>query len=114
MPGPRFLTFSPPLYGSRQSLADQVVVACQACAFMEPAGSGLVAASPVEPVPGVFRRVRAVEGACEKSPDLGDGQRDHSWFRRQGLTRCDWRRCLGVSAVSEQGGGDGADGQGGP
>jgi hypothetical protein len=45
-----------------QSLADQGVAACQACTFMEPAGSCLVATSPLEPVGGVCGRVRVPEG----------------------------------------------------
>ena len=39
--------------GSRQSLAGQGVVACEACALVEPAGSCLVAAPPFEPARGV-------------------------------------------------------------
>jgi hypothetical protein len=43
---------------------------------------------------------------------LGDGQRDHAGFRRWRLIGPDRGRCLGVGAVLQQGGGDGADGQG--
>src|SRR6266487_1429427 len=56
---------------------------------------------------------RVVEGLCEESFDLGDGQRDHSglgWWR---LVRRIRRWGLGVGAVGEVGGGDRADGEGG-
>jgi hypothetical protein len=49
----------------------------------------------------------------EQVLDLRDGQRDHAGFGRRCLVRRDRRRCLGVSAVAQQGGGDGADCQGG-
>jgi hypothetical protein len=49
----------------------------------------------------------------EEAGDLCDGQRDHagvSWRRLAGPGR---RRRLGIGAAFEQGGSDGADGQGG-
>ena len=51
-------------------------------------------------------------GRGEQPLDLRDGQRDHPrvWWR--GLVRSCWRRCLGIGAVAQLGGGDGADGQG--
>jgi hypothetical protein len=48
--------------GSRQLLADQGVVSVQAGALMEPAGAGLVAASPVQPACGFPRRARQAVG----------------------------------------------------
>jgi hypothetical protein len=47
----------------------------------------------------------------EQPLDLGDGQRDHAGFRRWRLVGPDWGRRLGVGAVTQQRGGDGADGQ---
>ena len=49
----------------------------------------------------------------EQALDLGDGQRDHAGFGRWWLVRAGGGRCLGVGAVFQQRGGDGADGQGG-
>jgi hypothetical protein len=43
----------------------------------------------------------------------GDGQRDHPRVSRGWLPRPGWRRSLGIGAPLEQGGGDGADRQGG-
>ena len=43
---------------------------------MVPARAGLLAASPVRPLPGVAGRVGRVE-AGEQALDLGNGQRDH-------------------------------------
>lgn len=48
----------------------------------------------------------------EQPLDLGNGQRDHTGFGRWRLVGPDWGRCRGVGAVLDQGGGDGADGQG--
>ena len=49
----------------------------------------------------------------EDALDLRDGQRDHAGFWRWRLIGPDRGRCLGIGAVFQQGGGDGADGQGG-
>jgi hypothetical protein len=65
-------------YGSRQLLADQRVVACQACVLVEPAGSCLVAASPVEPAGGVAGWVWLAEGVGEQPLDFVDGERDQA------------------------------------
>ena len=55
----------------------------------------------------------ALEGGGEQPFCLVNGDRDHAWFSRRRLARRDGRRGLGVGAVPELGGGDGADGQGG-
>lgn len=47
-----------------QSLADQGIVAFQACTFVEPAGSWLVTAAPFEPVGGVGGLHRVLEAAA--------------------------------------------------
>ena len=68
-----------------------------------------MAAPPVQPAPGAARWGRAAEQAA----GFRDGQRDHP---RVGGRRLVWEcrgGCLGVGAAAEQGGGDGADGQGG-
>src|SRR5207245_9034802 len=44
---------------------------------------------------------------------FGDGQRDHARGGWGWLARPDGRRRLGIGAVAQQGGGDGADSQGG-
>jgi hypothetical protein len=49
----------------------------------------------------------------EQPLDLRDGQRDHAGLGGWRLIRPDRGRCLGIGAVLELGGGDGADGQGG-
>ena len=49
----------------------------------------------------------------EQALDLGDGQRDHAGLGGRRLICADWGRCLGVGAVAHEGGGDGADGEGG-
>src|SRR5580704_2570108 len=64
--------------GSRQSLADQGVGACEACALVEPAGSCLVAAPEFEPAGGAPGRSGVVEGGGEQALDLVDGQRDEA------------------------------------
>ena len=53
------------------------------------------------------------EQGGEQAPDLRDGQRDHPGIGGRRLIRPGRRWCLGVGAVFEEGGGDGADGQGG-
>jgi hypothetical protein len=59
------------------------------------------------------RGVAGRAGPGEQAGRLGDGQRDHARVSRGRLARLDrgWR--LGIGAAPEQGGGDGADGQGG-
>ncbi len=49
----------------------------------------------------------------EEALDLRDGQRDHAGFGGRRLIGPDRGRRLGVGAVLQQRGGDGADGQGG-
>ena len=56
---------------------------------------------------------RPGERVGEKSPDLADGQRDESRVGGRRVARPGRRRGLGIGAVPELGGGDGADGQGG-
>jgi hypothetical protein len=73
----------------------------------------LVAASPCEPAFVVPARVRVLGAGGEQAFYLGDGQRDHAGVERRGLVRGDRGRRLGIGAVPELGGGDGADGQGG-
>jgi hypothetical protein len=57
--------------------------------------------------------MRALERGSEQALYLGDGQRDQAGVGRRGLAWAHGRRGLGVGAVPELGGGDGADGQGG-
>jgi hypothetical protein len=57
--------------------------------------------------------VAAGEGVCEQAFYFWDGERDHPRVGRRGLIGDGRRRGLGIGAVLEQGGGDGADGQGG-
>ena len=47
----------------------------------------------------------------EQALDLRDGQRDRSGFGWWRLVRPDRGRCLGIGAIFELGGGDGADRQ---
>jgi hypothetical protein len=49
----------------------------------------------------------------EQAPGFWDGERDHAGVGGRGLIGPDWRWCLGAGAVAQEGGGDGADGQGG-
>ena len=49
----------------------------------------------------------------EEALDLRDGQRDHAGLGGRRLICPDGGRCLGVGAVLQQRGGDGADGEGG-
>ena len=72
-----------------------------------------MAAPPVQPVPGMGGRVRVQESCGEQAADLRDGQRDHPGLGGRRLIRPDWRRRLGIGAVFQQGGGNGADRQGG-
>ena len=72
-----------------------------------------MAASPVQPVRGVSRRVEPEGAVGEQACDLGDGQRDHPGVGRRWLVRPDRWRGLGIGAVAEHGGGDSADRQGG-
>jgi hypothetical protein len=53
------------------------------------------------------------ESGCEQAFYLRGGERDHPRVGRRGLVRSHGRRGLGIGAVPELGGGDGADGQGG-
>jgi hypothetical protein len=99
----------PHWYGSIQSLADQGVVALWACMFVEPAGSCLVAAPPLEPAGCVAGRLRPGERVGEQSPDLPDGERDEAGVGGRCGIRAGGRWCLGVGAVPEPGCGDGAD-----
>ena len=49
----------------------------------------------------------------EQALDLRDSQRDHAWFGGRRLIGPDRGWCLGIGAVFQEGGGDGADRQGG-
>src|SRR5690242_14275206 len=49
----------------------------------------------------------------EQAPGLRNGERDHSRAGGRWLVRTDRRGCPGISAAAQQGGGDGADSQGG-
>jgi len=66
-------------------------------------------AAPVQPVPGGAGRGRV----GEQAPGFWDGERDHAGVGGRGLVGPDWRWRLGAGAAAQQGGGDGADGQGG-
>ena len=59
------------------------------------------------------RRGRAAEGGGEQALDLVDGQRDQPGVGGRLVVRPGGRRGLGVGAVPQLRGGDGADGQGG-
>jgi hypothetical protein len=89
-------------------LADQgdLGVAGEPGALVVPAGTSLVAASPVRPVFG-----EAGPGGLhgEQAGDLRDGQWGHPGVGGRRLIRVHWRRRLGIGAVAQQGGGDGAD-----
>ena len=100
--------------GSIQSLADQGIVACQACALVEPARSCLVAASPLEPAGGVAGWLWAAEGGGEQALDLVDGAAGSGRGRAGGLSS----GLAGGGAWApvrflQLGGGDGADREGG-
>src|ERR1700733_15996505 len=100
-------------YGSIQSLAEQGVVALQACAFVEPAGSCLVTASPFEPVDSVAGWFQLGELGGEQLLDLADGERDEAGIGGRSVARPGRRGGLGVGAVPQPGGGDGTDREGG-
>ena len=68
-----------------------------------------MAAPPVQPVTGGPRRWRV----GEQAPGFGDGKRDHAGVEGRGLARPGWCRGAGIGAAAQQGGSDGADGQGG-
>ena len=68
-----------------------------------------MAASPGQPVGGRAGRGWMGEQAC----GLGDAERDHAWVGGRRLVRPERQRRPGISAVAQQGCGDGADGQGG-
>ena len=69
-----------------------------------------MAAAPFRPLLGV-----AGSGGMsgEHAGDFRDGQRDHPWVGGGWLIGPGGWRCLGAGAVAQQGGGDGAGGQGG-
>src|SRR4029450_10006959 len=98
-------------YARTHSLADEgdLIVSAQSCALVVPARAGLVAAAPVQPVPGGPGRW----WVGEQAPGFWDGERDHAGVGRRGLIWPHWRWCLSAGAVAQEGGGDGADGQGG-
>jgi hypothetical protein len=50
---------------------------------------------------------------CEQAPDLADGQRDEAGASGRRCVGPGWRGRLGIGAVPQLGGGDGADRQGG-
>jgi hypothetical protein len=64
---------------------------------MEPAGSGLVAASPVEPAGGVAGWPWTAEGG-EQSLDLVDGERDQPGVR--GMFQRAWQLPMTKSLVT--------------
>src|ERR1035437_2987843 len=105
----------PDQYGSRHSLADQggLCVAGESGTVVEPAGACLVPSAPVDPVVFVSGRAGDGGGFGDQVPDLRDGERDHAGIGGRRLVRRDRSGCLGVGAVAEQGGGDGADREGG-
>jgi hypothetical protein len=67
-----------------------------------------VTAAPRQPAYGGL----GWRGLGEQPAGFWDGERDHSWVGGRWLVRPGWRRGPGVGAAAEQGGGDGADGQG--
>jgi len=73
----------------------------------------LVASSPFDPAGGVAGRFRPVERCGEQPPDLADSERDQPGVsgRRVVWPGRRWRLCAGP--VSEAGGCDRADRQGG-
>src|ERR1039457_3183182 len=102
-------------YGSRTSLAGlgDLGVAGESCAFVEPAGAGLVAADPRVPLVLVFRWPWRCGRGGEQASDLRDGERDEAGVGGRRLVRAGRRRCLPVGLVAEKSGGDGADREGG-
>ena len=72
-----------------------------------------MAAAPLEPASGVAGWFRAAERVGEQSPDLADGERDEAGLAGRVVAWPGRRGSLGVGAVLELGGGDGADGEGG-
>jgi len=94
-------------------LVDQEILSVESGALVEPACSGLVAASPVAPVGVVVAGFGLVPDGGEQACRFGDGQRDHAGFGWWPLIGCVRWRGLGVGAGFEVGGGDHADGQGG-
>ena len=72
-----------------------------------------MAPSPFEPAGGVAGWVWLAEGGGEQPLDFADGERDQAGVAGRRLVWPDRRRCLGIGAVPELGGGDGADGEGG-
>src|SRR6185437_1142994 len=103
----------PHWYGSVQSLVDQGVVACQACALVEPAGLCLVTSAPLEPVGSVAGRLGVPERGGEQPPDVADGERDQPRVSGWHVAWSGRRRGLCAGALPELGGGDGADREGG-
>ena len=66
-------------------------------------------APPVQPVPGAAGWGRV----AEQARGFRHGERNHPQVGGRGLVRKYWGGRLGAGAAAEQGGGDGADGQGG-
>jgi hypothetical protein len=72
-----------------------------------------MATAPLQPVGCVAGRFRPVQCRGEETPDLADGKRDEaSACGRRRVGAC-WRGGLGVGAIPELCGGDGADRKGG-
>jgi hypothetical protein len=67
----------------------------------------------LEPAGGVAGWLRAAQGVGEQVLDFPDAERDQAWVCGRLAAGSGWRRGLGVGALAELGGGDGADREGG-
>jgi hypothetical protein len=97
------------------TLAQIVILlsAVEAGSVMEPAGAGLVSASPDMPAHVVFDAVPASGEQVGQAFHLGDGEGDQArvgWWGVVGAAGCG---CQVAAGGASSGGGDGADGQGG-
>ena len=72
-----------------------------------------MATAPLQPVGCVAGRFRPVQCRGEETPDLADGKRDEAGVCRRRRVGACWRGGLGVGAIPELGGGNGADRKGG-
>src|SRR5215472_14779068 len=96
-------------FPGRPSLADPGDLADpgEPGAVVVPASTSLLTEPAARPVLGEAGRGRR---RGEQAGDLGNGQRGHSKVSGRWLIRVYWQRRLGIGAVAQQGGGDGADG----